>query len=49
MNPNISYKEEQCGMFKTVAFDQLDLGCLAAVEALENLVLSLYDSYKMLL
>lgn len=49
MNPNISYKEEQCGMFRTVAFDQLDLGCLAAVEALENLVLSLYDSYKMLL
>jgi len=32
-----------------VAFGQLDLACLAAVEALGNLVLSLYDSYKMLL
>lgn len=36
-------------MLKTVAFDQLDLACVAAVEALGNLVLSLHDSYKMLL
>lgn len=36
-------------MLKTVAFDQLDLACLAAVEALGNVMLSLYDSYKMLL
>lgn len=46
-NPN-TYKEKQCGVFKTVAFDQLDLACLAAVEALGHFVLSLCDSYKML-
>ncbi len=43
-----TYKEKQCGVFKTVAFDQLDRACLAAVEALGNVVLSLCDSYKML-
>lgn len=47
-NPN-TYKEKQCSVFTTVAFDQLDLACLAAVEAFGNVVLSLYDSYKMLL
>lgn len=44
-----AYKDKQRDVFKIVAFDQLDLACLAAVEALGNLVLSLSDSYKMLL
>lgn len=49
MKNSNTYKEKQCAVFKTVACDQLDLACLAAVEALGNVVLSLYDSYKMLL